>query len=346
MNWRGGWSVSQQYYQNDVVVSAVNLATYILVVTSLFDGLDPSLSTSGDWVELSSPNTAVNSIREGVGITITGTTNPVITNNGVVTVTAGAGLINIGTENEPILENTGAVALQPGNGISITGSSQTPTITNIGVRSIQQGPGISVDLTNPNIPSISNNGVLTVNQGTGVTVDNTDPRNPIVSASVGFVNQIAGIAYPYPVMIPPTCIVGGQAIFPILTNGLFTSYLLDGAPSANGLFMINFVGYNLFFTNTSGSPVPPLNLVTIGFVDQTTAGGPYTYTANQNVALSETALYPINATMPTCIFDITAARTAGLRKLDSIVLTNNTDSQFVCPSTASMTAVYYPNGLE
>ena len=349
MNWRGGWSVSQQYYENDVVVSASNLATYILTVTSQLGGLDPALSIAGIWIELSSPNVAVNSVTAGVGITVAGTTNPVISNNGVLTATAGAGVVNTGSASDVIFENTGVIALQPGNGITITGPTQTPTITNIGVRSIQQGAGITVDLTNPNIPVITNNGVLTVNQGTGVTVNNADPRNPIVSAAVGFVNYIAGAGgfQGFPVMLPATCGTGGgQASFNVATNGAFADYLLNGPPSATGIFMLNFTGYNLFFISNGGSPVPPNNLVTIGFVDNVTAGGPHTYTANQSLSLSATGIYPLNATLPMCIFDVTAARTAGLRVLNEIVLTNSTNSQFVCPSTTLILTMYFPNGLE
>jgi hypothetical protein len=344
MNWRGGWSVSQQYFKNDVVVSPLNFATYILTPTSIIGGVDPSLSV-GEWIELSSPNTAVNSVRAGVGISVAGTTNPVITNAGVLTVTPGIGIVNTGTASDVILENSGAVTLQQGSGISITGTSQLPTITNTGVRQIQQGNGILIDNTNPNIPSISNNGVLTVNQGSGITVNNTDPRNPIVSASVGFTSIIVGTVgnQNIPFMAPSTCSVAGQASFFVLTNGLFASYLLNGPPSPNGVFLINFTGYNLFFTNNGGSPTVGQNLVSIGFFDSALNA---TYTAGQTVGLATGAVYPINATMPLCVFNVTAARTAGLRNLDQIVLTNNTASPFVCPSANAITAVYYPNGLE
>jgi hypothetical protein len=344
MSWRGGWSVSQQYFKNDVVVSAINFATYILTTTSVAGGLDPSLST-GEWVELSSPNTAVNSVRAGVGISVAGSTNPVITNTGVLTATAGSGIVNTGTANNVILENTGVITLQQGSGILITGPSQLPTITNNGVRQIQQGSGILIDRTNPNIPSISNNGVLTVNQGAGITVNNTDPRNPIVSASVGFTSLITGTVgnQNIPFLAPSPCVAGGQATFFVVTSGLFASYLATGPPTPNGVFLINFTGYNLFFTNVGGSPTVGQNLVSIGFFDSALNK---TYTAGQTVGLATGAVYPINATIPLCVFNVTAARTAGLRTLDQIVLTNNTLSPFVCPSANAITAVYYPNGLQ
>jgi len=276
---------------------------------------------------------------------VSGGTNPTITNTGVLTVTAGLGIVNTGSANAVVLENTGAVQLQAGNGISITGSAQFPTITNIGVRAVQKGAGISIDNTNPNIPTISNDGVLTVNQGAGVIVDNTDPHNPIVSAAVGSVNQIIQGGGPGGIiqMVPTTCSVGGQAIVIVVPNGILASYLATGPPSATGVFLLNFTGFNLFFTNTSGSPAVGQRTVGIAFFDSVRN---VTYSPGQTVGLSTTALYPINATMPVCIFDVTAARTAGLRTLNQIVFTNNTNSPFVLPSTNIITAVYYPNGLQ
>jgi hypothetical protein len=348
MNWRGGWSALQQYFRNDVVVSAVNFSTYILTTTSIKGGLDPANSTADVWIELSSPNTAVNSIIQGVGITVTGTTNPVITNNGVVTVVNGIGITKTGDANNVTLSNSGVLKVLPGNGITIGGSTSNPTVTNNGVRSIQQGTGISVDLTNPNIPSISNTGVLSVNQGAGITVDNSDPKNPIVSASIGFVNVIYGNSgtLSFPTMIPAICAAsGGQSYFQVAANGLFASYLLNGPPSTIGIFLLNLTGFNLFFANIGGSPTLGSNTVTIAFVDTTTT--PITtYTTNQVINLSVTAVYPISAPFPLVFFDVTAARTAGLRVLSAIFVTNNTLSPFVCPSTSVITTTYYPNGLE
>jgi hypothetical protein len=304
--------------------------------------LDPALSTAGVWIELSSPNIAVNSVTAGVGISVAGTTNPVISNTGVVTVIAGIGLVNTGTATAVILENTGAVTIQPGNGISISGPSQTPIITNNGVRSIQQGSGIAIDLTNPNIPSISNTGVLTVNQGSGITVNNTDPRNPIISAQVGFVANISGAAISAG-LTPAVCAAGGQASYFVTPSGLFASYLASGPPSAASIFMINFTGFNLLFTNSGGSPTVGQNTVTVGFVDSALNK---TYTVNQTVILSTAAIYPINATLPLCFFNVADARTAGLRTLDQIVLTNSTASPLVCPSVNVISGVFYPNGLQ
>lgn len=79
MNWRGGWSATEQYYKNDVVVSNINQSSYILTgETTSYGGNDPT--TNPLWVELSSQSTGIVSVNAGTGISITGNQGTPIVN--------------------------------------------------------------------------------------------------------------------------------------------------------------------------------------------------------------------------------------------------------------------------
>lgn len=184
MNWRGGWSATQQYYQNDVVVSPTNLASYILNgKTVLRDGGDPI--SNPDWIELSATSTGVLEVQAGPGITLSGTqTIPVIENAGVITIVplGGGGIVLGGTPNNPIISTTAIQTIIAGDtfiGVNTAGGSST--ITNNGVHTVIGGSGISVDTTDPNNPVIRNEGVLTIaSAGTGITVNNGTGPNPTI----------------------------------------------------------------------------------------------------------------------------------------------------------------------
>jgi len=106
MNWRGVWSASEQYYKSDVVSSPIDDLSYVLDLSTLLGGSDPS--ASGDWIVLS-PQTGVSSITAGTGISITGpATAPTINSTvvaGVTSVTAGNGIIVGGTATVPIISD-------------------------------------------------------------------------------------------------------------------------------------------------------------------------------------------------------------------------------------------------
>ena len=74
MNWRGVWSVSEQYYKSDVVGSPIDNLSYVLDITSLSGGSDPS--SSADWTAITTTAAAgITSVSAGTGITIDNT-NP------------------------------------------------------------------------------------------------------------------------------------------------------------------------------------------------------------------------------------------------------------------------------
>ena len=90
MNWRGVWSVSEQYYKNDVVSSPISNLSYVLDLTSLLGGSDPS--SNADWVLIES---GVRSITAGTGITLGGTSTVPVINAaaaGITSITAGTGI--------------------------------------------------------------------------------------------------------------------------------------------------------------------------------------------------------------------------------------------------------------
>lgn len=217
MNWRGTWLATEQYIKNDVVISPLNTAAYILLETSLLDGSDPSSSSS--WAELAPSATGITQLSGGVGITVTDPTGPIttITNDGVLSLISGA---NISVDNtdpqNPKINSTALSGVSAGLGISVSGHSFSPTITNTGVRTLAVvAPGLSTsgDPNNPSIatsavlsitqgngilvtggqtPTITNNGVISITAGPGINVNNTDPRNPIIT-NLGIVSLAGGV---------------------------------------------------------------------------------------------------------------------------------------------------------
>jgi len=193
MNWRGTWLITQTYFKNDVVISPINGASYILVgKTALNGGADPS--ASANFIELSPLSTGVQGITQGQGISITGpANNPTITNDGVRTVDGDGVTIVVDNTNpnNPVISSNSITILQGGAGISVNNANpQIPVVSNTGVRQIVAADA-SVSVSNPTgIVSISSNGLISVLAGTGISVTG-DPQNPeignsgVVSLAVG-----------------------------------------------------------------------------------------------------------------------------------------------------------------
>ena len=149
MNWRGGWSVSEQYYLNDVVISPNDGYSYILTVTALQGGVDPSINLA-DWTEIAPATaggniTAIVGVSPGISIDNTNPQIPVVNNTGVLKATAGIGLINVGTTaNDPEFDNTGVLllAVAPASGLTQTGTSANPILTNTGILTLVASNGV------------------------------------------------------------------------------------------------------------------------------------------------------------------------------------------------------------
>jgi hypothetical protein len=159
LNWRGGWSVSDQYYRNDVVISPNDGYGYILTVTSLQGGVDPA-GNLADWIGIA-PATGggINSIVAGAGISIDNTNPqiPVVNNTGVLTAVAGLGLTNIGSSTEPEFDNNGvlSLAVAPASGLALSGTLENPILSSTGLFTLLASNGI-VNAATAQDPSLEN----------------------------------------------------------------------------------------------------------------------------------------------------------------------------------------------
>ena len=193
MNWRGGWDVSEQYYLNDLVSSPIDSFSYILTITSLLGGTDPSLSP--EWTRLT-PVTGSGEIifvGQGDGIIVdeTDPSIPVVINDGVITFTAGIGLTNSGTPTDPIFDNTGVLLITTATGLNNIGTAQEPELENTGVLSLAVGTGLSLinPVPNPSIINTRNTKLISVFPGIysipGIVRGSDPPQNPFGYAILG-----------------------------------------------------------------------------------------------------------------------------------------------------------------
>jgi hypothetical protein len=371
MNWRGGWLATEQYYQNDVVISPVNNASYILNgVTALLGGVDPTINP--DWIELSSTSTGVLQVNAGAGIIITGTgTVPVINNDGVITLTTppSSGITIGGSAQNPTVSNSGVITLINGPGIAITGSPNVPIISNNGVVSVTAGSGIQIgggDPKNPIVvndgvlsvasagtgitvtggtgpnPTIQNDGVLTVAAGSGVTITGT-AQNPIISATSTpstltvmnlFTNvPIGGSA----LTIPAT---GSLNVTAVLLSPFIVNAFANGTGDPNGTFVFDF--HLTFYT--SG-----LLLATAQF-DYTFSDGTNNYLVPATEGGEQLVLFGFTTcvfTMNRLVVPLSNIRGSGVTNITRLIITNNTTLPFTLYS-APLThcPVYYPDGIQ
>jgi len=185
VNWLGDWLPTTTYFKNDVVVSPINTASYIMIgpPTSIQGGQDPSINTT-NWFQYGRSIDTVQNIRVGEGIELAGTdTNPLVKNVGIVSIVPGDGFSNIGTAVDPILACETLTAIIPDVGIDVFGLP-IPNIVNTGVTYIRNGAGISLTYVN-GIANIASTGLeslsaapsaqsgLTVSAGTIKTITNT-----------------------------------------------------------------------------------------------------------------------------------------------------------------------------
>lgn len=133
MNWKDQWSPTEQYYQNDVVISPATGSPYILTgKTAILNGGDPS--TNPDWYDIATAGgSGVSAVTAGTGISVSTTGGTAtITNEGVRSITLNSvvpnGLVNTGSASLPLLNNAGVVTITPSGGVDITGGNQ-PTIS-------------------------------------------------------------------------------------------------------------------------------------------------------------------------------------------------------------------------
>lgn len=100
-------------------------------------------------VVANSATSTLNLIGSGIGITTNSETDTVtLTNNGVRTLTAGAGITLAGTANDPVI-NAVVGGVASGLGIGVSQVSGTYTVVNQGVVGLEAGLGITIGARDP-----------------------------------------------------------------------------------------------------------------------------------------------------------------------------------------------------
>jgi hypothetical protein len=192
MNYRGGWSATEQYYSNDVVGSGINNNTYILTgKTTILGGGDPSTNT--DWEVISSIDGGVQSVTalEITGVKNIGNAqNVVLVNSGVISITTDVltGIQNTGNAQNQVLVNSGVISVTTplSSGITISGTPNNRVISNSGVISLAtSGPSSGITISGPpNNPVIANDGVLSITAQNGCSNTGSSTNPVIVNSGV------------------------------------------------------------------------------------------------------------------------------------------------------------------
>lgn len=185
MMWRGLFDPIIQYIRNDVVISAINNATYICFADVALLGEDPT-TNSTNWFLFTGIVNFIHTLKLE-GLTNVGTASvPILKNEGVVEMTAGKGVILTGTLQNRIVNDSAIVGFIEGQGILVNGSE----ITNDGIRSIGTGGGLYLEIPPPTA-KLSQNNILSVTAGAGIQNVGT-AQNPILEndwvRSASFVN--------------------------------------------------------------------------------------------------------------------------------------------------------------
>jgi len=320
-------------------------------------------------------NTGVLTVTGGAAVFVDNTdpSNPVVNSSAIASLAPGNGIQIGGTVQVPIVTNTGVLRVLAGGGISVSNPTGDVTISNTGLISLVQGSGINIVQTDPSNPIISNGGVISLTASSGlastggvnpqisntgvlrvqaldnsVIVNNTDPQNPVISSEAPLITLFdpsrdrsafgainPGAIGTLPVFTPP--------------SSIFADYVANGAPTAEGVFMIDLSPLSCLFAFTQTSPQVVGNAFTITYRDSTTVGGPYTYTSAtfpSNYFLTQGQGYPLQAFLGQSYFNVADARATGMRTVTLIVITNNTNAPLVISASGALYAVYYPNGVE
>lgn len=261
MNWRGGWSVSEQYYLNDVVISPNDGYSYILTVTSLQGGVDPA-GNLVDWTGIA-PATGggITAIVGGAGISIDNTNPliPVVNNTGILTATAGVGLINVGTANEPEFDNIGVITLTATNGVSNISTAENPILENTGLLSLTVGNGIANigTLQDPNIENTRNTALYVLPAGGAFS----NPGTYTAPAPTRYV-EIGRFTIPSDTVPGSTALlyVSGWGVDNWAGFGVGMNYLTFFARALDiGTAFFPIFGFNTTVGNTTGVPANIIN---------------------------------------------------------------------------------------
>jgi hypothetical protein len=377
INWKNGWVDGTQYFMNDVVVEPSSTASYILTgATSLLSTVNPASDPL--WSILAGTTQGIVSVNAGAGISITGPPiNPYINNIGILDISGGNAItIDKTSPQNPIISCSAFTQIIEGLGITVAGIPD-PIITNNGVRTLTQGAGIVISSTTGDV-SISNSGIIDILEGTGVsislgqtpTISNTGvisitpgdnisntgtASEVILNALIPSLSQFCNVnvivlsTVPFPIPASTgtaTPGVGNVVIEGGAPSSFFANILANGG-TLGGLFMIDLNGFSMLYTG-SGAVTGFAPFVTqIQFVDSTTAGGPFYYTADSASANRYSGvIFPFPFSLGVIRFVVADARATGMRQVDSFNIINNMSSEVELLGGSSAYATYYPQGVQ
>ena len=325
MTWKGTWDVNTQYYYGNVVECPTAITSYICNALATRGGNEPS--SNPNWTELSSAATGVLSLTTGVGLQNTGTaTNVNLINTGVTSLTVGAGLQNTNTPTAPNLVNTGVLSVGIGAGLQNTGTATALQLANTGILGLNVGAGLAS--TGGQTPTLSVTTVSAPKISMFTTYNLIQPIGPDPTVGGGT------FVMTFPAVTPATAVVND------LANG-------NAFPNSIWRFDLTKLNVQLGINK----PSVPLDNCTYTFVDNTTAGGPYTYLPEVNssdiewVSLPSASL-PYQANLGMAIVNVANFRATGARTIDEIHIFNNTPGQISMVSKGEVLCDFFPNGLQ
>jgi hypothetical protein len=309
------------------------------------------IELTGDLMTPTISNTGVLEVIDGEAITInlSNPSEPQINTTAVAGVFAGDGIAVTG--QTPRITNTGVITLRAGAGIQSTSifGNQYPELTNTGVHSLILS---GLNTTGGQKPVLSNPGVLSVAVVKNLELTG-DPKAPTINF-LGSPPQLSRVfdvtVNPIetdPLIIPP---VGDATFIITLEDGLFKNLLANGAPPSNtGTFMLDFSSFVLDWQVVGPFTIPGTDAYfVISFIDDTTPGSvPY----NLQYGMVGNILAPYEGpgtTNPGLVkFNINDARNrCGLRTVDYISFFNPLLSDMVLYSASGVWGTYYPNGIQ
>jgi len=130
-------------------------------------------------------------------------------------VTAGGGITI--TDSGTVITNSGVITLTAGPGISITGTAQAPIVANSGVLTVTAGTGVALTgtATNPIISSTSS--AASIVAGEGIIITGL-PNTPIINQRFIGDPTITTLTYPLPAVDPTVAGVLTLVVTPALLN--------------------------------------------------------------------------------------------------------------------------------
>ena len=297
-------------------------------------------------------NDGILSITAGnAGITVVGGAgapplNAVISNSGVLGITNGLGINVTGTAQQPIINNNGVRTLTAGAGMVVNNADpNNPVVVNGGVTSIVDG-GAGITITNPTGPAvtITNDGVLSVTAGTGISVTGT-AQNPVINSSAVSPILSRFVFSNIPIgSLPQNLPATGSYNFIFGNFGFFATSFATGTADPNGCWVVDLSG--IVFQNLSGSAMSSSASFTFQVQDNSGA----VYTIDPFVDGGEVLVaYPNTTvvTLPRMVFPLSTMRSAGITNPKYFIINNGGDQDFkITAISTTFFPIYYPNGIQ